>query len=357
MISSVCGSVQGPFCYICTMEYTRNFVRFNWITLVLIYLVVVAGSFVRITGSGMGCPDWPKCFGEWIPPTEESALPENYREIYSEKRTKKIEKFCKFLNAVGLNETSSKIMNDPTLRLEEAFNANKTWTEYVNRLFGFLAGNFMLAMFVWILIKYRKRKLVVLSLVNLILMAIEAWFGSIVVASNLVPWTITVHMLLALVIIGMQLYILHMISPVQQKRIPMNGTMRWLAIAVFAITFYQMFLGTQVREYIDELTKLGFGREAWTEKLGMTFYIHRSFSWLVLILLVYMVWKNEKMQKHWIIRSAFVLLVFELIGGVLLAYANMPGLVQTSHLVFAAVLFGILTMLIFRLRSDKSPKE
>jgi cytochrome c oxidase assembly protein subunit 15 len=82
----------------------------------------------------------------------------------------------------------------------------------------------------------------------------------------------------------------------------------------------------------------------------MTFYIHRSFSWLVLVLLTFMVWKNEKSQKHWVIRSAYIILALELLSGVLLAYANMPGLVQTSHLVFATILFGVLTMLVFRLR-------
>lgn len=335
------------------MEYSRSFVRFNWITLVLIYLVVVAGSFVRITGSGMGCPDWPKCFGQWVPPTEESALPDNYREIYSQKREKKIAKFTKFLSSIGLKETASKIENDPTLLIEEEFNAQKTWTEYVNRLFGFLAGNAMLAAFIWILWKYRKRKLVLLSLINLILMGVEAWFGSIVVASNLVPWTITVHMLLALVIIAMQLYLIREISPAQKKKIDLNKTMKWLAIAVFGITFYQMFLGTQVREYIDELTKMGYGRESWTEKLGMTFYIHRTFSWLVLILMTYMFWQNEKMKKYWILRTAYLILALELLSGILLAYANMPGLVQTSHLVFATVLFGILTMIIFRIRTSQ----
>lgn len=299
----------------------------------------------------MGCPDWPKCFGQWVPPTEVSELPSNYKEVYSEKRAKKIEKFAKFLSKIGLKATADQIMNDPTLRVEESFNWKRTWTEYGNRLVGFLAGNFMLAMFIWILIKYRKRKLVLITLFNLVLMFLEAWFGSIVVASNLVPWTITIHMFLALVIIGIQLYVIREISPVQQKKIELNKTMKWMAIVVLAITFYQMFLGTQVREFIDELTKAGYGREAWTEHLGWAFLIHRSFSWLVLILMTFMIWKNEKTSKLTIIRSAYVILALELISGILLAYANMPGLVQTSHLVFAAILFGILTMLVFRMRT------
>lgn len=333
------------------MKFSKAFIRFNWITLVLIYLVVVAGSFVRITGSGMGCPDWPKCFGQWIPPTQISELPENYKEIYSEKRAKKIEKFTKFLSSIGMKETAEKLKNDPLLLVEEDFNSSKTWTEYVNRLFGFLAGNAMLLAFIWLLLKYRKRKLVLLAGFNLVLMGIEAWFGSIVVASNLVPWTITIHMFLALVIIALQLYIIRLISPVYSNNLKYPKWMLALIWVCFLITFYQMFLGTQVRESIDELAKFGFGREAWTDKLGMPFYIHRSFSWLVLILIVLVAWKNEEMQKLASIRFLFIVLFLELLSGVLLAYVDMPGLVQTSHLIFATILFGILTMLVFRSRT------
>lgn len=314
----------------------------------LIYLVVVAGSFVRITGSGMGCPDWPKCFGQWVPPTDKSSLPEDYKEHYSEIRAKKIDKFCNFLDGIGLKQTAEQLKNDPMLRLEEDFNAQKTWTEYVNRLFGFLAGNAMLICFIWILWKYRKRKLIVLTTLNLLLMAVQAWFGSIVVASNLVPWTITVHMFLALVIIGIQLYVLRIISTSQRGNLLFP---KWILVLIwvsFAITFYQMFLGTQVREAIDELTKAGFERERWVELIGMPFFIHRSFSWLVLIILGIIAWKNERLSKFKSVRWLFVLLAIELTSGVLLAYVDMPGLVRTSHLVFASVIFGILTMLIFR---------
>jgi cytochrome c oxidase assembly protein subunit 15 len=334
------------------MEFSRRFLRFQWVALISLFLVICAGSFVRITGSGMGCPDWPKCFGQWIPPTAEEQLPSNYLAIFQEKRAKKAVKFCKFLTSIGMSETAEKIKNDPTLLKEEPFNAARTYTEYINRLLGFLAGNIMLVGFIWSLLYYRSFWLIGLSFLNLILMGIEAWFGSIVVATNLVPWTITVHMFLALVILLIQLYLIYRISPRHHKPIKVKSTIFYIWWAIFAITFYQMFLGTQVREYIDELTKQGLGRDAWSDKFGMEFLIHRSFSWLVLILLVYLGWKNEKESKLNIIRWAFVILSIELFAGVLLAYFDLPGLVQTAHLVFATILLGILGMGAYRFKKQ-----
>jgi cytochrome c oxidase assembly protein subunit 15 len=305
------------------MEFSRRYIRFQWLTLIGLFLVICAGSFVRITGSGMGCPDWPKCFGKWIPPTAEEQLPSNYLSIFQEKRAKKAVKFCAFLRKLGMEETEKKIENDPTLLREEPFNAARTYTEYINRLLGFLAGNLMLAGFIWSILFYRKRWLLVLSAINLVLIAVEAWVGSIVVATN---------------------------SPIHGVKIPVNKPTFYIWWAVFAITFYQMFLGTQVREYIDALTKQGLGREAWSNYFGMEFFIHRSFSWLVLVLLAYLAWRNERSEKISIIRWAFVVLGIELTAGVLLAYFDLPGLVQTAHLVFATVLLTLMGMGIFRFR-------
>lgn len=249
-----------------------------------------------------------------------------------------------------MKETAERIQSDPTFYVEEAFNVRKTWTEYLNRVVGFLAGNAMLIAFVWMLIVYRKRKFVLLMLLNLILMGIEGWFGSIVVATNLVPWTITVHLFLALVIIGIQLYLVYAMGSGSKTKITLNRSMRIVLWLILLITFYQMFLGTQVRESIDLLVKQGFSRTQWMDKIGIEFLIHRSFSWLVLILLGWMFWKNEKTQKYSIIRWTFVILALELISGVLLAYVDMPGLVRTSHLIFASVLFGILLYTCFKVK-------
>ena len=335
--------------------FSKGFVRLNWITLVLIYLVVIAGSVVRTTGSGMGCPDWPKCFGSWVPPTNASQLPEDYKAVYGEKRVKKVEKFAKLLSAIGMKETAERIKNDPATYEELPFNAGKTWVEYVNRLAGFLAGNGVLLIFLWAFFKFRKqhKKLFWLSLVNLVLLTFQAWFGSIVVATNLVPWTITVHMFLALVIIALQLMIIRMVSPVQQQPMVFSKSMKIMIVTVFLITAYQMFLGTQVREYIDELTKEGLGRDAWTTRFGWTFFIHRSFSWLVLVMMTVMLWLNWKTGKSRSVYAAYIILAIELISGVCLAYANMPGLVQVAHLLFASVLFGLLFMQIMRMRKAR----
>lgn len=335
------------------MKYGKWFVRVNWITLVFIFLVVIAGSFVRITGSGMGCPDWPKCFGQWVPPTDSSVLPDDYKYIYSEKRAKKVEKFSNILESIGMEEAAEKIRNDKSILYEQDFNVRKTWTEYANRLFGFMAGNGVLLVFLWIMLKYRKRKLVIVSTVNLLLLVFQAWFGSIVVATNLVPWTITVHLFLALVIIGLQLYLIRIVAPSQQRNIRVSKPFYALVFFIFVVVFAQMFLGTQVREEIDHLTKAGIGREGWAENLGLIFFIHRSSSWLVLGLIAVMFWISRKRKDLRIIHWVFAMLAIELLSGVILNHFNVPGLVQTAHLLFACILFGILMMATFRLKTNE----
>ena len=321
------------------MQFSKRFFIFNWIVLFSIFLVIIAGSFVRISGSGMGCPDWPKCFNQWIPPTDSTTLPENYKEMYLEKRLEKINRFTQKLENYGLTETANKVKNDPNLMLEEPFNARKTWTEYVNRLLGFLSGNLVLIGFIWTIFYYRKSVLVYFYLANLILMGLQGWFGSIVVASNLVPWTITIHLLLALLIVLIQIYIIH-----KSNTVEINFNLhRWkiyLIWSIFLITFYQMFLGTQVREIIDHLIRDGVPQSKWIDEAGLPFLIHRSFSWLVLVLITILAYSNLKSEKNKIISFMFIVLAIELISGILLAYVEMPGLVRTAHLLLSTLLFG-----------------
>ena len=310
------------------------------VNIVLIYLVIIAGSVVRTSGSGMGCPDWPKCFDCWIPPTDISQLPENYKEIYSEKREEKIEKFSKLLVSLGMEETAEELKNDPDILKEEDFNARKTWTEYINRLAGFLAGNGVLLMFLIALVKIRKRKdLFWLSFATLILLVYTAWLGSVVVATNLVPWVITAHMFPAFAIVGLLIIIYY-----RTKGIPIkynSKTVKWLSIVFLILTMVQVYLGTRVRQNIDTLSSSDIIRAAWVDNLDMEFYLHRSFSWVILILIgvSWYYFKKLKFQLADLIILS-VLIGIEIVTGILMAYLDVPAFSQPMHLLMSTLIFG-----------------
>src|SRR5688572_30759769 len=152
----------------------RSFRRLTISTLVAVYLLILVGGIVRSTGSGMGCPDWPKCFGNWVPPTSVSELPANYKEIYAAHREKKNIRFAKYLSMIGMKETGEQILNDPTILHENDFNPTKTWIEYLNRVLGVIIGFLIFAVFV-VSIKFRKTelRLTVIAAATFVLVGIQ----------------------------------------------------------------------------------------------------------------------------------------------------------------------------------------
>lgn len=321
---------------------SRGYIRLTWITLVLIYGVILAGSIVRSSGSGMGCPDWPKCFDQYIPPTSASELPANYQEHYSEIRAKKIGKFANLMRAIGFSEVATQLENDPSLIVEEPFNAARTWTEYGNRLVGFLAGNAVLILFIWTLIRYRRNRILLgLTFLNLILIGFEGWFGSIVVATNLLPWTITVHMFFALVIVAVQVKIIR-IAKNRSFQLKLTPTFKYLFYFSLILTFIQVILGAQVRQEVDFMVMDGIDRAKWIDAAGGDFLFHRSFSWLLLAVNVLLLWINKK-QHYGIPALKYIvgLLLVLFITGVLFSYAGMPAFIQPLHLLVATLMLGI----------------
>ncbi len=321
---------------------SKSFIKFAWITLVFIYLVVIAGSIVRSTGSGMGCPDWPKCFDSYIPPTSAEQLPANYKEIYAKKRQSKVDKFSNLLSSIGLKHQAKALLNDDSLLQEQPFNWKNTWTEYGNRLVGFTAGNLVLIQFIWLMLKFNQRKkLALLALINLILMGFEGWLGAIVVATNLVPWVLTLHMFFALIIIWIQIKII-LIAKNKSYSFNITPSFKWMFYFAILLTMVQIILGSQVRQEIDFLIADHVERHQWIGQMDTDFYFHRSFFWVVLMVNGFLFWFNQKNNYGLKTINLIISLIgVEFITGILFSYAGMPAFIQPIHLLVATVLLGV----------------
>lgn len=333
---------------------SRRFYTLSLSTLVAVYVLILVGGIVRSTGSGMGCPDWPKCFGQWIPPTSVEQLPSNYKEIYSNHRHEKNIRFARYLDAFGFNATAEKILTDEAIREEADFNPVKTWIEYVNRLVGVTIGLLIFAVFV-MSVQYwnTNRKLTMLAFATFVLVGFQGWIGSIVVSTNLTPWTITVHMFIALVIVALLVYLVTQVIPAEAKTLMIPGASVWL-MAGMVMLLVQILLGTQVRESLDVVANQLVDRADWISALGVSFLIHRSFSWAVLLVhavLVYKIIKSGEAKGFGL--SLILLILGTILSGTGMAYFSVPPFLQPVHLVLATITFGIQFLLFLRLNQKE----
>ncbi len=315
------------------------------ISLILVYLVIVAGAVVRMTGSGMGCPDWPKCFGYYIPPTEITELEFQPNRDYKKGQVIIVDESLKV--AAEDFTTGQKYQPSNWNNYEKhdyaIFNPTHTWVEYINRLLGALAGLAVLLMAILSVKKYKNRKrLTILSWICVFMMGFQAWLGATVVYSVLAPVKITIHMVMALIIVAVLLYLLKISQDKGETQYKTKTFQNLLVIAVI-LTLIQVILGTQVRQFVDEQVRsLGYDtKELWLSNPDITFYVHRSFSILVLLINLVLWWKNRKLALHLNrINVVIALILLEVATGVAMYNFDFPYLSQPLHLVIASLLFG-----------------
>jgi len=341
-----------------------RFQRVNLITIVLLFVLILAGGVVRSTGSGMGCPDWPKCFGCVIPPTNVSQLPKDYKEKFVAARVAKNQKFAKTLDMLGFGDLAIRLRQDKSILAPEEFNAAKTWTEYVNRVIGVITGLALFAVAIFSFSYWRKSKWIVfLSLFNWILVGFQGWLGSIVVSSNLVAWIVTVHMLLALAIVAISIVTYHMAKVYGRQDIKTQPIIHIVTLLALIISIAQITFGTEVRERVDAVSvRLSGYRDGWINSVGQVFTQHRDVAILVVFInmalyaLVRRHFSRHSVQQQ-LMSFTFLIIMLQIVTGFVLSYYSLPPLAQASHVLLASLMFGAQFYLMLNLyRSARGPE-
>jgi heme a synthase len=301
-----------------------SFQRLALWTTAITYLLILVGGLVRASGAGLGCPDWPRCFGSWIPPASAANLPPEF---------------------------------DPS-----QFNQTLMWTEYLNRLLGVTVGFSILATAVSAWRHHRRDpRILWTTIAAFLLVGYEGWLGGRVVAHELAPWIVTAHLIVAIVIVQLLLYATFTSfeeetgalfqketgAPFEGRAIKGTRSAGWPFIAVIVITLVQAGFGTQVRGGIDDAVDAGVARDAALATVGRFDFLHRDLAFVVLIAAA-LVTLPLITRRSPIVSWAYLVLalaVTQIALGAYMAYGSLIPAAQVGHLTIASVLLGAETVL------------
>lgn len=280
-------------------------------TLFSLLILVFLGGLVRVTGSGMGCPDWPKCFGLLVPPTDVSQLPADYKEQFAK---------------------PGKPVAD--------FNVFHTWTEYINRLFGALTGLFMLLMFLssWQFLKTRL-SVFVFSSAAFMLVLFQAWIGAKVVDTHLAVGMVTVHLLLAFVVLALVVVAAYLSGDFKILNTGSGFSLRIFATSFLIFCSLQIFLGARTRELIEVN---GVSDIIPQSKLIDPFYfIHKVVAALMAVSLPVFWYRSRGMGlMNKLILVLMISTVLQIAMGSINAVFNLPAFSQVLHITLSPIIFG-----------------
>tara|TARA_A100000164_G_scaffold131797_1_gene116912 strand:+ start:1673 stop:2599 length:927 start_codon:yes stop_codon:yes gene_type:complete len=304
----------------------KLFFRSAIISTFLSYLLIFVGGLVRVSGSGLGCPDWPKCFGRWIPPTSIEQIPSHI---------------------------------DPTV-----FNIVLAWIEYGNRMLGIIVGLSITLMTVIALVYFRKNsKILYSSLVSLFLVGANGGLGAIVVSSVLNPFIVSLHMILALFLVSVLSYATiesyklinfdSFTSILLSKKVSISLITLWIFIVI------EILLGTGIRTNIEliAIDNPLFSKGELLDSLNSYKYLHSILGFSLLFLSFYLcyLFKDDFLGlSKQLVYFIFGMIMFQIFLGEMMIFFELPQLTRLFHTWGSSWLVGIIIILYNTLQYEQS---
>jgi|YNPBryulayer2012_1023412.scaffolds.fasta_scaffold05751_3 cytochrome c oxidase assembly protein subunit 15 len=293
-------------------KVVTTFQKWATATMFAVYFLIFIGGLVRVSGAGLGCPDWPRCYGLWIPPTNVQQLPPQY---------------------------------DPL-----TFNPVLTWIEYLNRLVGVVVGFFILILAGLAVKNFSKQvKILVPSLASLVLVVFQAWLGKIVVTSDLHPFIVTLHLVMALVIVSLLIYVVMQARELHHREVERltNDKQSKIVLGLWVAVMLQIVLGTQVRETLEWLAREYplLNEFDWLERARGIGIAHSIYGTLLTIAIVWIGRKQLKENRFSrllsdVVKFSMAIALAQVGVGGLLVKLGIPQAVQVFHQWMSSLLVG-----------------
>jgi protoheme IX farnesyltransferase len=273
------------------------------------YLLIVVGGLVRATDSGLGCPDWPLCFGDWFPPAELHA-----------------------------------------------------WIEHSHRLIAAVAVGPLVAAVGLITVfssRRRDRPLLVAAVVAGILVILQALLGGQVVIQQLRAELVTVHLAMALTVLALTLVIAERAVGGPLPR-PAGGLPTGLVAITGAAVFAQMLLGSWVSGTGSGLAFPDFplmNGSAWPSLAVGAEVVQVAHRALAAVVAVLVVWTALRVRRaplsprpRRLAGFAVLLVLVQLALGAANVWSRLSALFVVPHLAVGAALWATLVLLYLAVR-------
>lgn len=306
----------------------------------------------------MGCPDWPKCFGYYIPPTDPDQV--NYHPGQTYKKNMMVivnDTLWRARKDFAASESFDRSHWEKYPKHDYAdFVVYQTWVEYINRLLGALLGLFVFAVMVASVAYLKSDKWVpIYSFALLFLTGFQAWLGKLVVDGNLIPQSISIHMIAALLLLLFTQLLLNRVKKYSAD-LSWSKSLSWIALASVFLTVIQVLIGTQVREEIDVIAE-HFGhqqRELWIDELSSVLTLHKAFSMVLLAINGILIYRLMQIGRNKQAKVLAALLLTEISLGIVLNYVNIPQAGQSLHLLVSCIIFSMQFAIFLSLRGREA---
>lgn len=281
----------------------EHLVPLAWANLVANIGIVVTGGAVRLTGSGLGCPTWPRC-------TDESYLPHGELGVH------------------GAIEFGNRMLTYVLVAIAVA-----CW----------LAARGRLA------VHPRAARLTTIIALGI---PAQALLGGVTVLTDLNPWIVALHLLVSMAIVGVCVLLLdHLRGPSRAAAPP---HLRRATIATFAAGWLVLYLGTVVTGSGPHSGDLESKRTGLDPQVMS--HVHAWSVYLLIALTLVVLWASHRAGLQVLHRAARILLVVELAQGTIgfwQYFTDLPELLVGIHMLGAGVTSAAITWLLLAARTRR----